>query len=142
MVDDALIGLTEISFGALPGGGGTQRLPRLIGVANAKRLIYTGKRLPAMEALELGLVDEVVPRDQLMTTADSLAAELSANAPFALQAAKAIINEGMNLTLEQGLRLENRTIATMATPEERQAAIADAMSRSGTYKNIFSGAKS
>ncbi len=142
MADDAQIGLTEISFGALPGGGGTQRLPRLIGVAKAKRLIFLGTRLTAADAQSIGLVDDIGPRASVVEAAETLAAELAEMAPYALRAAKLIINEGMQLTLEQGLRLERRVIMTMGTPEERQAAIEQAMARSGTYQNIFAGVKS
>jgi enoyl-CoA hydratase len=142
IADDAKIGLTEISFGALPGGGGTQRLPRLIGVGKAKELIMFGKRLTADEALEIGLVHEVVPKAQLLQRAEAMATELCDLAPYALQGAKRCINEGLSMTLEQGLRLERQIILTMGSPEERQEAIDRAMQKSDTYKNIFAGAKS
>jgi len=142
MADDAKIGLTEISFGALPGGGGTQRLPRLIGVGKAKELIMLGKRLTAEDALRVGLVTEVVPKAELLGRAQELAIELSDLAPYAMRGAKRCINEGMSMTLEQGLRLEQQVILTMGSPEERQEAIERAMAKSDTYKNIFASAKS
>jgi len=142
IADDAKIGLTEITFGALPGGGGTQRLPRLIGVGKAKELIMLGKRLTAEEALRVGLVNEVVPKPDLLQRAEDLAAELADLAPYAMRGAKRCINEGMSMTLEQGIRLEHQVIRTMGSPEERQEAIERAMAKSDTYKNIFAGAKS
>jgi enoyl-CoA hydratase/carnithine racemase len=142
MADDAKIGLTEISFGALPGGGGTQRLPRLLGTGKAKELIMFGKRLTAHEALEIGLVTEVVPKAELLERAGQMARELADLAPYAVRGAKRCINEGMSMTLEQGLRLERQVILTMGSPEERQEAIERAMAKSPTYQNIFAGSKS
>lgn len=139
IADDAKIGLTEITFGALPGGGGTQRLPRLIGVGKAKEMIMLGGRLTAQEAHDIGLVHEVVPKSELMERARALASELGELAPYAVRAAKRCINEGLSMTLEQGLRLEQHVIMTMGSPEERQEAIERAMAKSSTYSNIFSG---
>jgi enoyl-CoA hydratase/carnithine racemase len=142
IADDAKIGLTEISFGALPGGGGTQRLPRLVGVGKAKEMIMFGKRLTAQEALAIGLVTEVVPKAELLDRAMAMALELADFAPYAVTGAKRCIDEGMSMTLEQGLRFELQTVMTMGSPAARQAAIERAMAKSDTYKNIFSGSKS
>src|SRR3954452_20555998 len=139
MAEGAKIGLTEITFGALPAGGGTQRLPRLIGMAKAKEMIYLGKRLTAQEALAIGLVTEVVPLEELMHRARAFAAELAEMAGYALEAAKYLINQGMDLDLETGLKLERRIAFTMGSPDERKVAIERAMATAPTYKNIFAG---
>lgn len=137
IAEGAQIGLTEIAFGGLPGGGGTQRLPRLVGPGRAKSMIMLGQKLSAATALEIGLVHEVVPSDQLLPRAEALALELADLAPYAVTGAKRCINEGMSMPLAQALRLEQHVVLTMATPEERQAAIEKTMSRSATYKHIF-----
>lgn len=141
MSSDARIGLTEISFGALPAGGGTQRLPRLVGVAKAKEMIMLGRRLSAPEALAIGLVSEVVATEHVQERAHAFAVELTESASYALAAAKRAINEGANMTLAEGLRLEQQVVQTMASPAERQAAIERAMAKSDTYRNIFSGGR-
>jgi len=137
IADDAQIGLTEILFGALPAGGGTQRLPRLVGPARAKAIIMLGKKLSAQEALDIGLVHEVVPKPDLLARAEALATELADLAPYAVAGAKRCIDEGMSMSLKDGLRLEQQIVLTMGTPAERHAAIEKSMARSGTYKNIF-----
>ena len=141
MAEEAKIGLTEILFGGLPGAGGTQRLPRLIGIAKAKELVFLGRRLTAHEALECGLVNEVVPRAQLLERAEALAGELAELADYALRTAKYLINEGVQMSLDQALSLERKLLLTMAAPEERQAAVEAAMVKSETYRNIFAGGK-
>lgn len=141
MADTAKIGLTEIAFGALPAGGGTQRLPRLIGAARAKELIYLGRRLDAGEALNYGLVTEVVPAAQLAERARAIAEELAEKAGYALRTAKFLINEGAEMNLASALQFERKMIQRMATPEERQAAIERASRRSGTYDKIFKSAE-
>src|SRR5437879_1452942 len=82
--EDAVFGLTEVSLGIIPGGGGTQTLPRSIGRNRAKELIFSARRIKAGEALELGLVNHVVPRDQLLPHAIALAEEILKNSPYAL----------------------------------------------------------
>jgi enoyl-CoA hydratase len=100
-----------------------------------------GKRLTAQDALDIGLVTEVVAKADLLERAEALAGELAELAPYAMRGAKRCINEGMSMTLEQGLRLERQVILTMGSPAERQEAIERAMARSSTYQNIFAGAK-
>jgi enoyl-CoA hydratase/carnithine racemase len=139
MAETAVIGTTEILFGQLPGAGGTVRLPRLIGTARAKEMLYLGRKLDAETALRYGLVNEVVPPDQLMSAARSLADELSLLAPFAIAAAKHLVNEGSMVDKRTALKMETRTIRTMATPDQRQAAIDEASARSATYRKIFAG---
>ena len=132
------LGLPEISFGALPAGGGTQRLPRLVGSAKAKELILTGLPIDADEALRIGLVNHVVPAGELMPRCEELAAVFAQRPRFALSAAKYLINEGVKLDLEAGLKLEHQVIGRMASTKERAEAVKQAMKTQDTYANIFS----
>lgn len=134
----AKIGLTEIRFGALPAGGGTARAPRLIGLAAARRLIMIGEPLDATEALKIGLVDEVVEPDSLLTRANELADLLATRAPYAMRTAKQLLNKTLEVDLATALEMERSYIAGMGTPEERQQARDEAAARSATYANIFS----
>jgi enoyl-CoA hydratase len=135
------LGLPEISFGALPAGGGTQRLPRLVGSARAKELILTGLPIEADEALRIGLVNHVVPAAELMPRCEEMAAVFAQRARFALSAAKYLINEGVKLDLEAGLKLEHQVIGKMASKQERAEAVKRAMETQATYANIFSKSK-
>lgn len=139
LADTAKIGLPEILFGQLPGGGGTARLPRVVGPARAKEMILRGRKLDAQTALQYGLVHEVVPPDQVRARAQEIAVELSQLAPYAVRAAKYLLNEGSNMDRHSAIRLEATVLARMGTPEEQQAAVAAAMGSSDTYKQIFSG---
>ena len=138
MAEEARIGVPEIRFGALPGGGGTQRLPRIVGLARAKELVLTGRHLTAQQALDIGLVHAIAPRPSLMERAEELARELADKAAYALAAGKTLLNEALDTELDEGLALERRMIAEMGSPEERRAARERAMQSSATYKNIFS----
>lgn len=104
--DDAQFGMPETSLGIIPGLGGTQTLPRRLGVQRAKWLIFTGERISAAEALRLGLVLEVVPRAALRERAQALARRIAANSPLALRQAKRAIDLGLDLDLRSGLALE------------------------------------
>lgn len=117
-VEDARFALPEVGIGIVPGAGGTQRLPRLVGPARAKELILTGRRISAEVALEMGLVSKVVPRDSLMEEARALAGEIAANSPLALAYAKAAVDLASETTIEQGLRYETAAIhATLASED-------------------------
>ena len=105
--DDAVFGLTEVSLGIIPGGGGTQSLPRLIGRNRAKELIFSARRIRAAEALELGLVNHVVPRAELLPTVIEHAQEIMKNSPFAVRQAKWAIDQGSDLPFEDGLQREH-----------------------------------
>ena len=102
------IGLPEIKLGLFPGAGGTQRLPRLIGVSKAKELIFTGDSIPAAKALEIGLVNKVVKSGEGLQAAYALARKISRHSSKALQYAKLSIDEGLNTSLEEGLETEAR----------------------------------
>lgn len=121
--DDAIFGLTEVSLGIIPGGGGTQSLPRLIGRNHAKELIYTARRISAPEAHLLGLVNHVVPREDLLPRAQSLAAEIMRNSPFAVRQAKWSIDRGADLPFEDGLDREHEAYMRAIASEDRQEGI-------------------
>jgi enoyl-CoA hydratase len=137
IAEDAPIGLPEIRFGALPAGGGTQRLPRLVGPGIAKEMILLGLPWTAAEALRIGLVNRVVPKAELMRACEEIAAVLIERAAYAVKTAKHLINKGLELPLAEGLRLERQSIATMATPEERAEAQQRAAASQATYARIF-----
>lgn len=117
--EKAKFGQTEINIGIIPGGGGTQRLPRLIGVYRAKELIYTGDIIDADEAYRLGLVNRVVPVDELMPTAKELAKKIAAKSAAALKLAKTAINHGMQTNLESGLNYEYELYSLALTLEDK-----------------------
>jgi len=117
--EDAQLGLTEISLAIIPGGGGTQRLPRLVGRGKALELILTGARIGAPEALRIGLVERVVPPGEVLAAAQELARALAARAPVALRYAKEAIVRGLELPLAEGLQLENDLATLLRTTEDR-----------------------
>ncbi len=104
--DNATIGLIEVNMGILPGWGGTQRLPRAIPWAKAAELIFMGRPIDAQEAYRIGLVNKVVPPEQLMPTARKWAEIICQRAPLAVSAAKEAMIKGLDMTLEEGLKLE------------------------------------
>jgi len=122
--DDAVFGLTEVSLGIIPGGGGTQNLPRMIGRNRAKELIYTARRIPAAEARELGLVNHVVTRDQLLPTATMIAEEILKNSPFAVRQAKWAIDGGVDLPLDDGIECEHKAYLRAIASDDRREGIA------------------
>jgi len=112
------LGLTEVTLGIIPGGG-TQRLPRLIGRGKALELILTGRRVDAHEALRLGLVEEVVPHAQLMATVKTLGQTIISRAPLAVKYAKEAMVRGLELPLEAGLKVEAELYTLLRTTEDR-----------------------
>ena len=122
--EGARFALPEVGIGIVPGAGGTQRLPRLVGVTKAKELILTGRRVDARAALEMGLVNQVVPSGSLMQEAAALAREITANSPLALAYAKAAINLASETTIEQGLRYETAAIRTTLSSEDYKIGLA------------------
>src|SRR5829696_4343502 len=122
--EGARFALPEVGIGIVPGAGGTQRLPRLIGVTKAKELILTGRRISAEDALDMGLVSKVVPRSSLMEEARSLAEEIAANSPLAVAYAKAAVDLASETTIEQGLRYETAAIRATLTSEDYKIGLA------------------
>ena len=116
----AVMGQTEIDLGIVPGWGGTQRLPRLVGDETARRLVYFGDRVDATDALEEGLVGEVVAHDELREHVADLAAELAAQPATALRAAKEAINQSHETTLDAGLDFERRTWAGLFGSDDQR----------------------
>ena len=114
----ASFAFAEIKRGLMPGNGGTQRLPRRIGSARALEMILTGRSVFAEESLAIGLADYVVPADQLLDQAVQMAQLMAANAPVAVRSAKAAIHRGAELTLAEGLRLEQDVASFLYTTED------------------------
>ncbi len=104
--ETATFGFTEVGRGIIPGAGGTQRLPRLISLGKSLEMILTGESIDAQEAYRVGLVNKVVPSDELLPEAIKLAERICRNAPLAVQAAKEAVYRGLDLPLPEGLRLE------------------------------------
>jgi enoyl-CoA hydratase/carnithine racemase len=119
VADDAHLGQPEILLGVIPGAGGTQRLPRLIGPAKAKDLCFTGRFVDAEEALRIGLVDEVVPAADVYETAVKYAAQFTAAASYALRAAKEAIDLGLESDLDTGLAIERQQFAALFATEDQ-----------------------
>lgn len=120
----AAIGLTETTLAIIPGAGGTQRLPRLIGKSRAKDLILTGRKLPAEEAERMGLVNRVAASGELGFEALALAAAIAANGPVAVRAAKDAIDRGVELPQAQGLEHEARCYERVLGTSDRLEALA------------------
>jgi methylglutaconyl-CoA hydratase len=121
---EAKMGLVETALAIIPGGGGTQRLPRLIGVSRAKELIFTARRLGADEAGRLGLVDHVVPAGEALVAAVTLAREILPNGPIALRLAKQAVGQGVELELAAGLALEQACYAQVIPTKDRLEGLA------------------
>lgn len=117
VAESAKMGLPETSLAIIPGAGGTQRLPRIIGKAKAKELIFTARRVDAAECLAIGLANRVSPLDGLLDAAHALAAEICQNGPVALKAAKRAIDRGMEMDLGNALVFES-TCYEMTIPTE------------------------
>jgi len=120
----AKLGLTETTLAIIPGAGGTQRLPRLVGQSRAKDLILTGRRVDAKEAESMGLVNRIAPEGQLLEAAGELAEQIAANGPVAVRAAKAAIDKGGELPIEQGLEVEASCYELVLPTEDRLEALA------------------
>jgi enoyl-CoA hydratase/carnithine racemase len=118
--ETAKLGQPEIKLGIIPGAGGTQRLPRLIGPARAKDLIFSGRHVPAAEALAIGLVDRVVPDADVYTEALALARTFVGGPTLAVRAAKQSVDHGLDVDLDRGLEIERLQFAgTFATEDAR-----------------------
>lgn len=133
--ETAKVGLTETSLAIIPGAGGTQRLPRLIGLGKAKELIYTAQRVDAYEAKEIGLVEYVVPKEELLQKAMEIADRIADNGPIAVAQAKIAINKGMEVDLQTGLELEQMAYAmTIPTKDRIEGLTAFKEKRKPQYK--------
>jgi enoyl-CoA hydratase/carnithine racemase len=136
--EDSRLGLPEVLLGVLPGGGGTQRLPRLIGSSRAKELIFTGRQVRAEEALSIGLVNRVVAPDDVLEAALHWAAELAAGAVVAQGLAKSAVDGGLEASLAEGLALEHEAFVAVAGTEDAARGLAS-FRENGPGKATFVG---
>ena len=134
--ENARFGQPEINLGIIPGSGGTQRLPRLVGKARAKELIYTGDMIDAQEALRIGLVNRVLPLAELLPAAKATAAKMAAKSGVVLGLAKAAIEEGTATDLMSGLALEAKAFGlTFSTEDKREGVAAFLEKRKPTFRH-------
>lgn len=117
--EKAKFGQPEVNLGIIPGYGGTQRLPRLVGKGMAKYLIYSAELISAQDAKEIGLVQKVVPAEELMAEAEKFARTIMAKAPVAIKMAKVAINNGMNLDLNSGVAYEAEAYTSTFVSSDR-----------------------
>jgi enoyl-CoA hydratase len=138
--ESATFGLPEITLGLIPGFGGTQRLPRLLGAGRAKELIFTGQMVPAAEALTMGWVNTVCPAEELMAAVHKTAAAMAAKGRVALRAAKQAINNGLNTDLTTGLNLELDAFAIcMASSDAKEGTAAFLEKRKADFTGGWEG---
>jgi enoyl-CoA hydratase len=121
--DRATLGQTEINIGIIPGGGGSQRLPRLVGLGNALRLTLTGDRIDAAEAHRMGLVDEVVPHANLEPRTFEIATKIAGHSALAVRLAKAAVRASIRLPLDQGLRYEQGLFALVMASADKEEGV-------------------
>jgi enoyl-CoA hydratase/carnithine racemase len=138
MGEGAKVGQPEILLGIIPGAGGTQRLPRLIGPARAKDLIFSGRFVDAAEAKAIGLADQVVPDDEVHEAAAALAAKYARGPAIALRAAKEAIDQGLEADLDTGLEIERLNFAGLFATDDARAGLQSFL-KNGPGKAIFTG---
>ncbi len=136
--ESAKVGQPEILLGVIPGAGGTQRLPRLIGPAKAKDLIFTGRHVGAEEALAIGLADKVVPDADVYQAAKDLVAQYADGPALALRAAKQAVNHGLDVDLATGLQIERLHFASLFATEDQKSGMQSFMEE-GPGKAVFEG---
>lgn len=136
--DNAKLGVPEALLGVIPGGGGTQRLARLIGPSRAKDLVFTGRFVGAEEALQIGLVDQVVAPDDVYNEALKWAGQFAGAASLALAAAKTAIDAGLEVDLATGLKIEEQVFAALFATEDRKIGM-ESFVANGPGKAEFTG---
>jgi enoyl-CoA hydratase/carnithine racemase len=136
--DDATLGQPEVLLGIIPGAGGTQRLSRLVGPSRAKDIIFTGRFVPAQEALAIGLVDRLVPKADVLTEAVAWAAQFRTAAPYAVRAAKECIDRGLEVDLDTGLEIERMQFAALFATADRTTGMTSFVEQ-GPGKAVFEG---
>jgi enoyl-CoA hydratase/carnithine racemase len=133
--DHAKFALTEVARGLLPGGGGTQRLPRAVPLGMAMEMIFTAEHIDAAEAYRIGLVNRIMPLADLMPAAEELARKINANAPISVRASKEAIIRGMSTSLEEGLLIEAEMArVASATEDAREGPRAFAEKRPAQFR--------
>ena len=136
--EGAKVGQPEILLGIIPGAGGTQRLPRLIGPARAKDLIFSGRQVSAAEALAIGLADKVVPDADVYPAARDLVAQYATGPALALRAAKQAVNRGLEVDLATGLEIERLHFAALFATEDQKSGMRSFL-ENGPGKAVFEG---
>ncbi|MFM8529147.1 MAG: enoyl-CoA hydratase/isomerase family protein, partial [Ilumatobacteraceae bacterium] len=136
--EKAVFGQPEVLLGIIPGGGGTQRLPRLVGASRAKEMVITGRQVKSDEALRIGLADEVVANDVLHERALALASSIASGAVQAHAAMKTAIDDGLSMSLVDGLLLERRLFTEIFTTDDSQVGVKSFL-ENGPGKATFSG---
>ena len=136
--DKAVFGQPEILLGIIPGGGGTQRLPRTVGASRAKELMLTGRQVRAEEARQIGLADEVVAHEELFVRARALAAEIARGPRRAQQITKRVVDAGLNTDLASGLSLERAAFEEVFATQDSQIGVAS-FRENGPGKATFTG---
>lgn len=121
---NAKLGLTEVTLGIIPGGGGTQRLPRLIGRGKAKELLFMGLKVTAEEALDIGLINRIAPEGKLIEVALEIAERIVNNSPIAVQQAKIAVNRGTEVDINKGLEIESEAYEVCIPTKDRLEALA------------------
>ena len=119
-IEDATFGQPEVKLGIIPGFGGTQRLPRLVGRGRALQLILSGAMISAREAYRIGLVNEIVPRSELIPRAEAILAQITANAPLAITFALEAVNKGLETSQAEGLFIESSLFAICAASDDKK----------------------
>ena len=133
--ENAMFGQPEVKLGIIPGYGGSQRLPRLVGKGRALQILLTGDMVPAAEALRIGLVNQVVPQAELMPAAESIARKIMANAPLAVKLCLDAVNQGMEMTQDEGQFLEATLFGlTCATDDMKEGTKAFLEKRAPNFK--------
>lgn len=138
VADNAKLGLPEITLGIIPGAGGTQRLPRLVGPARAKDLIFSGRMVSAAEALEIGLADEVVPAAEVLEAARAKVTPFVTGPTQALRAAKQAIDAGLEVGLDTGLAIEAQLFSALFATQDQKTGMRSFMDN-GPGKASFEG---
>lgn len=121
--DRAQLGQPEVNIGIIPGGGGSQRLPRLVGLGKAMQLILTGDRIDALTAKEIGLVDEVVPHEELRARTLEIANKIAEKSPAAIRLAKAAVKASQRMPLDEGLRYEQSLFSIVFSTEDKEEGV-------------------
>jgi len=134
--DNAILGLPEITLGIIPGAGGTQRLPRLVGIGPATELVFTGEMIKADKAEQIGLVSKVVPLEQLEAEVKSLAVKLMEKPALALRAAKTALRKGLNASFKEGLQIEQDLFCMLFGTEDQKEGMAAFLDK---RKPVFKG---
>ncbi len=133
--ENAMLGQPEVNLGIMAGWGGTQRLPRLVGSGKAAEILMTGENIDAQEAYRIGLVNKVVPFDELMPAAREMATRIASRGPLGIQATKEAIVRGLNMNLEDGLYMEKALFDNILTTEDSFEGVAAFLEkRTAEYK--------